>query len=230
MTRNFLPPLVLASLAAACAQDLSVHIRGGDRPPDPGYLVLATGVDVDRFQVVMRNIRLQSQPTDGGVDTPGGVYVGPGPFLVDLDGGQLDKGVFTPLVSDYAIGAKGFYEMDIDLLPVSQGDVALKPDLAPMLGKTFVIEGRNAQGVPFTFTSTIAKVVVRESVFRMGMNHNNVDINIEPNAWFVHPDGGAVLDPTSTDPAVRALIEQNVVNSIDGYQDDDMDGVPDPLG
>ncbi len=135
MTRNFLAISIAASIAAACAQDLSVHVRGGDRPPDPGYLIVDGGVDVDRFQVVMRNIRLQSQPTDGGVDTPGGVYIGPGPFLVDLSGPELTGGVFTPLISDYAIGAKGFYEMDIDLLPVSQGDVALKPGLSPMLGR-----------------------------------------------------------------------------------------------
>ncbi len=234
MTRNVLPLPILASLAVACAQDLDVHIRGGDRPPDPGYLVMGLAVDggvtVDRFQVVMRNMRLQSQPVDGGVDTPGGVYVGPGPFLIELSGPQLTGGTFTPLVNDYAVGAKGFYEMDIDLLPVSQGDVVLKPDLQPMLGKSFVIQGTNQQGAQFTFESSIAKVLVRESVFRMGMNHNNIDVNIAPNAWFLHPDGGAPLDPASADPAVRALIEENVAASIDAYEDDDMNGIPDPLG
>ncbi len=236
MRRNFLPLPVLASFAVACAQDLDVHIRGGDRPPDPGYLIFSDGINVDggvsvdTFQVVMRNLRLQSQPIDGGVDTPGGVYVGPGPFLINLAGEELTGGTFTPLVTDYAIGAKGFYEMDIDLLPVSQGDVALKAPLGPMLGKTFVITGHNQQGVPFTFESSMAAVLVRESVFRMGMNHNNIDVNIAPNSWFVHPDGGAPLDPASTDPAVRAQIEANVAASIDAYEDDDMNGIPDPLG
>ncbi len=69
----------------------------------------------------------------------------------------------------------------------------------------------------------------RESVFRMGLNHNNLDINIAPNKWFAIPDGGT-LDPASTDPAVRSQIEQNVLDSIDAYEDDDMDGNPDPLG
>jgi hypothetical protein len=234
MTRNVLPLPILVSLTVACAQDLDVHIRGGDRPPDPGYLVMGLAVDggvtVDRFQVVMRNMRLQSQPTDGGVVTPGNVYVGPGPFLIDLSGPQLTGGTFTPLVNDYAVGAKGFYEMDIDLLPVSQGDVALNPSLQPMLGNTFVIHGTNQQGAQFTFQSSMATVLIRESVFRMGMNHNNIDVNIAPNAWFLHPDGGAPLDPASTDPAVRALIESNVATSIDAYEDDDMNGIPDPLG
>jgi hypothetical protein len=70
-------------------------------------------------------------------------------------------------------------------------------------------------------------VLVRDEVFRMGMNHNNVDINIAPNTWFALPDGG-VLDPT--DPAAAQQIEANVAASIDAYEDDNMDGVPDPLG
>ena len=47
MRRNFLPLPVLASFAVACAQDLDVHIRGGDRPPDPGYLIFSDGINVD---------------------------------------------------------------------------------------------------------------------------------------------------------------------------------------
>lgn len=234
MTRKILLLPICALFAVACAQDLDVHIRGGDRPPDPGYLVMDLAVDggvtVDRFQVVMRNMRLQSQPTDGGVVTPGNVYVGPGPFLINLTGPDLTGGTFTPLVNDYAVGAKGFFEMDIDLLPVSQGDVVLNPSLQPMLNKTFVIHGTNQQGAEFTFESSLATVLIRESVFRMGMNHNNIDVNIAPNTWFLHPDGGAPLDPASTDPAVRALIESNVAASIDAYEDDDMNGIPDPLG
>jgi hypothetical protein len=230
MTRNFFQLAILASFTSACAQDLDVHIRGGDRPPDPGYLTLSSGVIVNRFQIVMRNLRLQSQPTDGGVDTtPGGVYVGPGPFIVDLVGDQLDGGEFTPLINDFAVGAKGFYELDIDLLPVSEGDVTLKPGLSPMLGKTFVIEGTNQQGTPFKFESTLAKVLLRQSVFRMGMNHNNIDVNIAPNLWFFSPDGG-VIDPVTANAAQRAQVEENVATSIDAYQDDDMNGIPDPLG
>jgi hypothetical protein len=227
MTRELLPTLIAASLAAACAQDLTVHIRGGDRPPDPGYLVLDTGVEVDRFQVIMRNLRMQSEPTDGGYDTPGAAYVGPGPYLVDLTGSDLSGGAFTKLVDDFAVGAHGFYEMNINLMPVSDGDVSLNPSLAPMLGKTFVITGHDKNNAPFTFTSNMTTVLVRDEVFRMGMNHNNVDINIAPNTWFALPDGG-VLDPN--DPAAAQQIEANVAASIDAYEDDNMDGAPDPLG
>ena len=219
----------VALFSVACAQDISVHVRGGDRPPNPGYLVLQNGVDVDRFQVVLRNLKLQSEPTDGGVDTPGAHLLGEGPFLMDLPAASLSGGALTEILSGVHIGAKGYYEMNIGLSPVTDGDVAAAPGLAPMLGKTFVITGRNQNGVPFTFASSVTQVLVRDEVFRMGMNHNNIDVNIAPNAWFVDADGG-VIDPVTATPAQRALIETNVAGSIDAYEDDNMDGEPDPLG
>lgn len=226
MTRTLLT-LVLSAVAAGCAQDLSVHVRGGDRPPNPEFLVVDGGVEVDRFQVVLRNLRLQSVQTDGGFDSPDARFIGPGPYLVDLPAASLTGGAFTKLISDYGIGAKGFYELDIDLAPVSDADVQAVPELAPLLGKTFVISGRTQQGEPFTFDSSLRQVLVRQTVFRLGMNHNNIDVNIAPNTWFVQPDGG-VLDPA--DPAVHGLIDSNVAGSIDGYEDDNLDGNPDPLG
>ena len=41
------------------------------------------------------------------------------------------------------------------------------------------------------------------------------------------PTDGGTLDPT--DPADRQQIEENVAASIDAYEDDNKDGVPDPL-
>jgi hypothetical protein len=216
-------------LCIACGQDLAVHIRVGDRPPTPEHLVVAGGVDVDEFLVVLRNLRLQSSPTDGGVSTPDEAIVGPGAYAVNLQGPQLTNGTFTPLIEGYHVGPKGYYEMDIDLAPVSQADVAGNALLAPLLGKTYMITGHDVHGVPFSFSGSPTQTMVRSYTFRMGMNHNNIDVNIAPNEWFVQPDGGP-LDPFSTDPAVRSQIEANVVHSIDAYEDDDMNGDPDPLG
>jgi hypothetical protein len=230
--------------AAACAREVSVHIRGGDRPPDPeflslagdagppappGSLVVSGGVSVSRFRIVVRNLRLQSEPTDGVSDTPGAEFIGPEAYLVDLPGSALGGGVFTRLISNVEIDPKGFYEMDIDLSAVAESDVQAKPALAPLLGKTFVIEGQDAQGTAFVLESSMDRVLLRESVFRIGFNHNNLNVNIASNTWFVGADGG-ILEPASSDPAVRAQIEENVATSIDAYEDDDMDGNPDPLG
>jgi len=231
--------LLAISISAACANDMSVHVRGGDRPPNPEELIFSDGVaasgglqvnggvTVDRFQIVLRNMRLQEAPTDGGADAPGAEYFGPGPFLVDLPPGSLSGGTFTLLIPKYIIGPKSYYEMDINLQPVSASDVVLKPELAPLQGWTFRITGTNAQNVPFTIESTMSAELIRPSVYRLGTNHNNLDVNIAPNRWFELPDGG-VVDPA--DPAAHQQIEENVAASIDAYEDDNMDGVPDPLG
>jgi len=234
-----LPALVAIALSAACSNDMSVHVRGGDRPPNPEELgppahvsrsrglAVNGGATVDRFQVALRSMRLQAAPTDGGADAPGAEYFGPGPYLVDLPANGLSEGALTTLIGKYIIGPKSYYEMDINLQPVSASDVELNPELAPLQGRTFRIIGTNAQGVPFSVESTMSRELIRPSVYRLGTNHNNLDVNIAPNRWFELPDGGT-LDPA--DPAAHQQIEENVAASIDAYEDDNMDGVPDPLG
>ena len=243
MTSRPRPALSMMLVAAACAKEVSVHVRGGDRPPDPEFLTLASeseqaaavgallvkgGVSVSRFRIVLRNLRLQSEPTDGTSDTPGVEFIGPEAYLVDLPPSALGGGAFTELISNVGIDPKGFYEMDVDLSPVTQADVQAKPDLAPLLGKTFVIEGYDSRGTAFVLESSMDRVLLRDYVFRIGFNHNNLDLNIAPNTWFVGADG-SILEPASSDPTVRARIEENVAASIDAYEDDDMDGNPDPL-
>ena len=230
-------PLLAMSILAACSNDMNVYVRGGVRPPNPDFLyrsggvaassglLVKGGVTVDRFQIVMRSMRLQEAPTSG-VDAPGAEYFGPGPYLLDMSPASLSGGALTELISKYVVGPKSYYEMDVDLQPVSAGDVALEPSLGPLQGRTFRISGKNAQGVSFTFESSVARVLIRPSVYRLGTNHNNLVVNMAPDDWFVLPDGTA-LDPA--DPAAQQKIEENVAASIDAYEDDNMDGIPDPL-
>jgi hypothetical protein len=81
-------PLLAMSILAACSNDMTVYVRGGDRPPNPDFLFRSGGVaassgllvkgavTVDRFQIVLRSMRLQEAPTTG-VDAPGAEYFGP---------------------------------------------------------------------------------------------------------------------------------------------------------
>lgn len=238
-SRSWALTSALALALAGCAQDLGAHVRVGDRPPNPdsatpayvdrGSTTAPPGYVVERFQLVLRNVRLQSDLTAAGEDTPDVRVVIPGPILVDLSGPQLEPGALTAIMSGYGIGAKSFYELDVDLAPVTEADAAASPALASLLGKTFVISGRLPSGTAFTFSSSLARVLLRPAVYRMGMNHNNLDVNVAINLWFIGP-GGVPLDPTSGDPAVRTALEENVAGSIDAYQDDNSDGKPDPLG
>ena len=251
--RPSLVRLALALFTTACGQDMTVYVRMGDRPsnPDspppssqvalvaargapsgtssPSDALLAAGVTIDRFQIVLHDIRLESSRTQNGEHTPGEAVIGPGPVLVDLSGTQLDPGAMTEVVPAAHVAWKSYYEVDLDLRPVTQAEVDANPALAPLLGLTFVIHGRTASIGPFTVESSMQKVLVRPATFRNGLNHNNTTVNIAPNLWFVGQDGAA-LDPSSADPAVHAAIEANVAAAIDGYMDDDRDGEPDPLG
>jgi hypothetical protein len=228
--------LLVAVTVTGCAQDLSVHVRVGPRPPNPdsttpvyvdrGSTTMPAGYVIDRFQIVLRNVRLQSDPTVAGEPSPDMRVLIPGPILVDLSGGQLADGAFTSILEGYGIGARAFYEVDIDLAPVTDGDVTANPALASLLGQTFVIAGKLPDGRAFTFSSSLTSVLLRPSVYRFGLNHNNITINVATNLWFLGPDA-VPIDPTN--PAERSVLEENVRGSIDAYEDANLNGVPDPL-
>jgi hypothetical protein len=236
------PPLALALLAlgaAACGRDLTVHVRAGDRPPDPdakpsapgttaaAQPLLAAGVAIDRFQIVLRDLRLQPSPSEDGAPSGNDEQISPATVLVDLSGGQLDPGAMTEIVGARSVRWASFYQSVIELRPVAEDDVTADAALAPLLGRTLVVSGRLPGGAPFTYESSVAAVLVRPATFRMGLNHNNVTINVELNRWFRGP-AGEPLDPS--DPAVHATIEANILDSIDAYLDDNRDGDPDLLG
>ncbi len=228
--------LAVTMTASGCAQDLAAHVRVGPRPPNPdsgtpvyvdrGSSTMPAGYVVDHFQIVLRNVRLQSDPTSAGQPTPDMRVLIQGPVLVDLTGGQLADGALTEILAGYGIGARAFYELDIDLSPVTSAEAAANPALKGLVGKTFVIEGKLPGGKTFSFSSSTSGVLLRQAVYRFGMNHNNVDINVAYNLWFIGP-GAVPIDPT--DPANRAVLEENVLGSIDAYEDANEDGIPDPL-
>jgi hypothetical protein len=228
---------LLALGAAACGRDITVNVRTGDRPPNPdpvatpartgAQALLAAGVAVDEFRIVLRDFRLQPTQIADGAPSPNDARIGPETVLVDLSGAQLDPGAMTEIVPSELVTWASFYQSATKLSPVTQDDVASNPALAPLLGKTLVISGRLPGGAPFTFESSVATVLVRPATYRMGLNHNNVTINFALNKWFLGPNGEP-LDPR--DPAAHATIEANILESIDAYMDDNRDGNPDSLG
>jgi hypothetical protein len=232
--------LLLALTAMACSKDLTITLRAGDRPPNPdpesnhpvsdhptASLKVVAGIAVDRVQIVMRDIRFQSNPTADGSAAPGDDAVSPPLLLVDLTGTQLGDGAMTEIVAARDVSWESFYQTILDLRPVTADEVAGDPRLAPLLDRTLVINGRLPGDVAFTFVSSIQAVLLRPSVFRVGTNHNNLTLNLALNRWFVGADGKP-LDPR--DPAASAAIEANILESIDVYMDDDRNGQPDCLG
>src|SRR5512145_471767 len=228
--------LPLALALAACGKDLSVNVRAGDRPPDPdaeaesvNALALVSGVAVDRVRLVLRDLRLQSSPTPDGSAAPGDQAVSPSLLVVDLSAAQLAPGAMTEVVPARDVSWESFYQTVVDLRPVTAGEAAADPALAPLEGRTVVITGRLPGGAPFTYESAVSTVLLRPSVFRVGLNHNHLTLNLAVNRWFEGP-AGEPLDPSSASTTVQATIEQNILDSIDAYMDDNQDGNPDFLG
>jgi hypothetical protein len=223
--------LALALALAGCAQDITVHVRAGDRPPDPdhasgvvvGTAALVGGVAVDRVQLALRNLKLQVNPTPDGSPALEDRAVSPPLVIVDLSGAQLAPGALTEIVGRRHLSWSSFYQTVMELRPLGAEETA---DPA-LVGWTVVITGRLPGGAPFTYRSAAASVLVRPAVFRGGLNHNNLTVNIAPNRWFEGP-AGAPLDPL--DPASASSIEANILQSIDAYMDDNRDGNPDFLG
>src|SRR5690242_1644881 len=66
--------VLLALVATACNQDMTVYARMGDRPPNPDAAappssqvqLVAAGITIDRFRIVLHDIRLQTASTKAG--------------------------------------------------------------------------------------------------------------------------------------------------------------------
>jgi hypothetical protein len=226
----------------ACGKDITVHVRTGDRPPGDTHskaivsaasstsTTLVAGVAVDRVQIVLRDLRMQENPTPDGSSSPGDQALSPATVLVDLAGDRLAPGALTEIVPARSLRWASFYQVVLDLRPVTAEEAAADATLAALgVGNTLKISGRMPGGTPFTFASTVSVVLVRSAVFRAGLNHNNLTVNVAMNRWF-QGSAGEPLDPTTMDPAVLSTIEANILESIDTYMDDNVDGLPDPLG
>jgi hypothetical protein len=185
------------------------------------------GIALDRVRIVFRDLRLQMTPTANGSASTGDEVLVPRVLLVELSGAELAPNAMTEIVSARHVSWKSFYQAVLELGPVAPPDVAEDPTLAPFSGKTLAVEGRMPGGEPFLFESSAASVLVLPLVFRTGLNHNNLTLNVALDEWFQGP-AGEPLDPR--DPAAHSTIEANILNSIDAYMDDNVDGIPDGLG
>jgi hypothetical protein len=229
--------LALGLTTAGCARDITVHLRTGDRPPDPNAKrssgsslaepQLVSGIALDRVRVVVRDLRLQATPTADGSASTGDEELVPRVLLVELAGAELAPSAMTEIVPARNVAWKSFYQAVLELGPVAPSDVTQDPALAPFTGKTLALEGRMPGGEPFVFESSVASVLVLPLVFRTGLNHNNLTVNVALDEWFQGP-AGEPLDPR--DPAAHSTIEANILNSINAYMDDNQDGIPDILG
>lgn len=150
-----------------------------------------------------------------------------GPFLVDLPLGSTAR-MFTAEVP-----AGTFDALEFEIHKVSDGDAAdqafltAHPDFA---GISLRVQG-TFNGADFTFTSDLdvqkeltfsPPVVVQAGV------PASVTVQLDLDGWFRNASGDLVDPATAASGGVNeALVRDNIVNSVNGFQDNDEDGIDD---
>jgi hypothetical protein len=150
-----------------------------------------------------------------------------GPFLVDLPLGGTAR-MFT---ADVPAGT--FAALQFEIHKVSDGDaadqafLAAHPDFA---GISLRVQG-TFNGADFTFTSDLdvekeltfdPPVVVQAGV------PASLTVQLDLNGWFRN-GAGDLVDPATAAPGGvnEGLVRDNIVNSVNGFQDNNEDGMDD---
>ena len=150
-----------------------------------------------------------------------------GPFLVDLPLGGTAR-MFTAVIP-----AGTFDALEFEIHRVSDGDaadqafLAAHPDFA---GISLRVQG-TFNGADFTFTSDLdvekeltfdPPVVVQAGV------PASLTVQLDLNGWFRNGAGDLVDPATAALGGVNeGLVRDNIVNSVNGFQDNDEDGMDD---
>jgi hypothetical protein len=140
-----------------------------------------------------------------------------GPFLIDLQGSQLDSGINK--VFTVTTEAGDYKEITFKVHRLEGAEAGSDLALGEMTGFSIRIEGTR-NGTAFTFTSSLDEEQEREGNFTLHSGANNIAFNVDPSGWFMN--GTTPLDPS--DPTARAKIESNIKASIDTFKDDDNHG------
>jgi hypothetical protein len=194
---------------------------------------------LETVEVVLQEIEIEGedvadcQPSSGD-DDDGCEEFSYGAQLVSLPlGSETEKVVTLTGVPP------GMYdEVEFDLHPpVSPGDDAFIAANPLFNGVSIRVTGfyrpaGAAERTAFTYTTDLSQQEEIElspplDVTADGMA--NITIRIDVSTWFLTADGNEVVDPATAGPggANESLVESNIQQSINAFQDDDSDGLDD---
>ncbi len=202
------------------AKSVAFSVRSGKPALAAQALTVATGIEVTRVRMVVRNLELEQEgATEAETETE---EVNAGPFLLDLQGSALDGGVNQ--VFEAAVPA-GDYDTLKFVIHKAEDVDATKPGFEELAAKnaSIVIEG-TIDGQAFEFVSSIDEAQEHASPVTIADGANNVTLSIDPTGWFVDAAGNR-LDPRES--SARGAIEENLKSSIDAFEDDNHNGSDD---
>lgn len=193
-------------------------------------LELTDGVNtlvIESAELVMRELefeRVETAGCDSGLDDDDCEKFEIGPFLVAL---PLDGSVRTEISAQVDTGT--YDEIEFEIHKVEDSDVdflAANPNFADISIR--VTGTYNDQ--PFLYTSRIDEEQELELtsplVVAPDSDPVNVTLTIDLAGWFVAP-GGMLVDPRTANDGEpnESVVTENIRFSIEGYRDDDRDGI-----
>ena len=229
-------PQVSLSLATRAASGLTVSGPALAVVAAPESYTDGAGntLTYDRVQLVLREIELESQAVENACEVPSGdddcAEIEIGPFLIDLPLGSA--GAARTLTAIVPPGTYDEVEFEIHK-PESSDDAAFLAANPGFAGVSIRAEG-TYNGTPFVYLSDLdvemefdlaPPLVVGES------SAADLTLFVDLSTWFRGGDGNFVDLATANDGgANEGVVNENVKNSLEAFEDDDHDGSDDHSG
>jgi len=149
-----------------------------------------------------------------------------GPVLIDLPLGGGAAQVFT-----VEVAAGTYDELEFEIhKPEDDGDADDAAFLAahPDFRRISIRVTGTYNGTPFTYTTDLSEEQERALVPPLSLSAataTDLTLFVDVNTWF-RTSAGTLLDPASANEggANESVVENNIENSIDAFEDDDRDG------
>jgi hypothetical protein len=210
---------------AAAAAGFSASVMADTLVDGTNTLVITKG------EIVLREIELKKQAYDDcneSMSDDDCEEFETGPILVDL---PLNGSVETEIT--IAPPPDTYDELEFDIHKVSNDDpedAQFRGDYPHMIGKSIRIEG-SYNGSTFVFETDLSveqefdlpPITITETTGAV-----NVTVLLDLDQWF-RDGAGNLVNPQSgnKDGVNESLIEENIKNSIEAFEDDDYDGEDD---
>ncbi|MEE9132284.1 MAG: hypothetical protein V3U13_01870 [Gemmatimonadota bacterium] len=223
--------------AGAQTVSLSIRLAGGSANPAPSLfaagLMLTDGLgntlEITSAEMVIRELefeRVETNGCDSELDDDGCEKFEVGPFILPL---PLDGSVSTEIVASVEPGS--YDEIEFDIHKPEDDDLAdfAFIDANPNFADVSIRVTGTYNGQSFLFTSDLnaEQEIELTSPLEVGADPVGVTLTIDLDIWF-RTLSGTLLDPRTANKGEpnENLVKDTIKASIDGFRDDDHDGVP----
>lgn len=200
-------------------------------------------LEIESVELVLKEVELELQDSEDCDDHLEGEddsceEFETGPFLLDL---PLDAGGIAQAFEIPGVPAGTYDEVEFEIHaaqddPGDEGFLLAHPEfegISIRVTGTFD-DGQGGGAQPFVFESNMSQEQEMDLDPPLAVGDGgvaNITLQVDITGWFYAADGVTLIDPAtaSTGQPNESLVEENIQNSLDVYEDDDHDGEDDEL-